>query len=303
MSIVSQGLLPATLFTLMFAMGLRLDASQFIALVPAWRRLAAAFVCLIVGLPAIGLVVARLFVLPPELAIGLVLASASPVGTFSNLFAAFARANLALSVALTAASSLTAILTMPLLVNWALKSILQQHDESIHLPLLATIGRVLLMVGVPIGIGIIVRRRLGARADVWHHRIKNAAAIALIAIFLLIIASQWDAMRTALASVWMPVASFNLLALGLGIAVRRVFADKDAGTSFAIAHTIRQEETGLFVALTLLALPMSALPLLVNSTFGLVTGGALVVGTAPLNCAVKNLVRALRIPIRRLGCA
>jgi BASS family bile acid:Na+ symporter len=275
-NLVSQGLLPATLFTLMFAMGLRLDGGQFAALAPAWPRMAAAFMCLMVGLPAIGLIVVRLFALPPELAIGLLLASASPVGTFSNLLAAFARANLALSVALTAFSSLTAILTLPLLVNWALKSILP-HGGSIQLPLLATIGRVLLMVGLPIGIGIIARRRLGTRADVWHHRIKNAAAVALIAIFLLIIASQWAGMRAALASVWMPVATFNLLALALGIAVLRMFAgDADAGTSFAIAHTIRQEETGLFVALTLLALPMSALPLLVNSTFGLITGGALV---------------------------
>jgi bile acid:Na+ symporter, BASS family len=286
-SLVNQGLLPATLFTLMFAMGLRLDAGQFVALGSAWPRIVAAFVCMILGLPAIGLIVARLFALPPELALGLVLASASPVGTFSNLLAAFARANLALSVALTAASSLTAILTMPLLVNWALKSILL-HGAPIQLPLLTTIGRVLFMVGVPIGIGIIARRRLGARADIWHHRIKNAAAIALVAIFLLIIASQRDAMR---ATVWMPVALFNLLALALGILVRQVFgADADAGTSFAIAHTIRQEETGLFIALTLLALPASALPLLVNSAFGLVSGSTLVWARRRSNAAATNRV-------------
>ncbi len=271
MSVVIHALLPATLFSLMFAMGLRLTPRSFADLLPRWRLVCTVLGSLMLALPATAIVIVRTFGLGPELGLGVVLISASPVGTFSSILAAYGRANLALSVSLTALTSLLAMITLPLIVNVASASALPA--QTVQLPWGATVLRVLCLIGLPVALGMLMHRRLGSRAERWHVRIKNAGAFALVLIFGAIIQAEWHELAAALAAAWKPVVLLNGAALALGLAFRAALAQERAiGLAIALAHTIRQEETGLYVALTLLAAPLSALPLLLNSLVGIVCG-------------------------------
>jgi len=263
--------LPVTLFCLMFAMGLRLTLRSFLDLLPRWPLVLAVLGSLLVVLPAVAIAIVRLSGLSPELGLGVVLISATPVGTFSSILASYGRANIALSVSLTALTSLMAVVSLPLIVNVAAASALATHVP--HLPWADTVTRVLLLIGLPVALGMLVQARLGERADRWHTLIKNVGAIALILIFASIIHAERHELGAALSAAWRPVALLNGAALILGLLFRRVLAPQlDIGLSIALAHTIRQEETGLYVALTLLAMPLSALPLLLNSLIGIACG-------------------------------
>jgi BASS family bile acid:Na+ symporter len=271
MSAVIHIALPVTLFCLMFAMGLRLSTRSFVDLLPRWPLVLAVLGSLVVVLPAVAIAIVRLSGLSPELGLGVVLISATPVGTFSSILASYGRANLALSVSLTALTSLLAVVTLPLIVNVAAASALATHVP--HLPWADTVLRVLLLIGLPVTLGMLVQAWFGDRADRWHVLIKNVGAGALVLIFAAIIYAERHELLAALSAAWLPVVLLNGAALALGLIFRRMLAPQlDIGLSVALAHTIRQEETGLYVALTLLAIPLSALPLLLNSLVGITCG-------------------------------
>lgn len=271
MSIVVQVALPATLFCLMFAMGLRLTLRSFTDLIPRWPLVLAALGSLVIVLPTIAITIVRLSGIRPELGLGVLLISATPAGTFSSILAAYGRANLALSVSITALTSLLAVVTLPLIVNVAAAGALATHVP--HLPWADTILRVLVLIGIPVPLGMLAHRVLEGRAERLHQLIKNAGAGALILIFASIIATERHELVAALSAVWLPVVLFNGAALAVGLIFRRALAPQlDIGLSIALAHAIRQEETGLYVALTLLAVPLSALPLLLNSVVGILCG-------------------------------
>src|SRR5579872_3375599 len=254
MQLVMHVLLPVTLFSLMFAMGLRISLHDFAELVPRWPLVLGVFGSLAIVLPAAATTLVRVFGLQPELGLGIVLISACPVGTFSTVLAAYGRANIALSVCLTALTSLLAVLTLPLIVNVAGAGALPAH--AVHLPWLPTVLRVLSLIGLPVALGMLARAHLGPRAERWHRIIKNAGAAALILVFATLIHAERHELAAALAAVWAPVVVLNGCALAAGLAFRHALgASQDIGLSIALAHTIRQEETGLYVALSLLAIP------------------------------------------------
>lgn len=271
MSMLLHGALPVTLFSLMFAMGLRITRHGFAELIAHWPLVLAVVGSLAAALPVAAMLIVRAFRMPPELGVGVILISASPVGTFSSILAAYGRANLALSVFLTALTSLLAIVTLPLIVNTA--PLGAPLIGTVHLPWASTVLRVLLLIGLPVTLGMLVRRWLGpALAERGHTCIKNAGAITLALIFALIIYAERYELRHAFALAWQPVLLLNVCALALGLTIRMMSRDRDIGLCVALAHAIRQEETGLYVAVTLLAMPLAALPLLLNSLIG-ISGG------------------------------
>ena len=101
-SVAVQYFLPFTVAMIMFAMGLGLRVDDFRRILDKPRAVMIGLGAQLVLLPVLGFAVAFGFGLRPELAVGLVLLSACPGGAHSNLYASFARADVALSVTLTA---------------------------------------------------------------------------------------------------------------------------------------------------------------------------------------------------------
>ena len=88
-----------------------------------------ALICQLLLLPAIcfGLVLA--FRLPPVLAVGMMLLAASPGGTTANLYSHLFRGDVALNISLTAINSVIAVLTLPLIVNFAIGYFMAGDDQ------------------------------------------------------------------------------------------------------------------------------------------------------------------------------
>ncbi|KTC43316.1 hypothetical protein AO265_31140 [Pseudomonas sp. ABAC61] len=120
--------LPIALAIIMTGMGMTLVPSDFQRVAVRPKALIWGCVAALLLLPAVSIVLAMALGLPTEMAVGLVVIAACPIGTTSNMISFLARGRLALSIAMTVVGSLTAILTLPLFVNFALERFV--HADS-----------------------------------------------------------------------------------------------------------------------------------------------------------------------------
>ncbi len=102
---------------IMFGMGTAMSVKDFLGVVKMPKGVLVGVLCQFTIMPILGFLIATFFAFPPEIAAGVVLIGSSPSGLASNVMAYLAKANLALSVTLTAVSTLLAPLMTPLLME------------------------------------------------------------------------------------------------------------------------------------------------------------------------------------------
>ena len=139
---------------LMFDLGLSLKLEDFAKVIRQPWPLAIALFGQIILLPAIALGLAWSFHLPPVFFIGLVLIACCPGGSSSNVFSKLAVGDVALSVTLTALSSVITLFTIPLIMSWATAAI--GESVGITLPVGNLIKQNLLLMLLPVILGIIL---------------------------------------------------------------------------------------------------------------------------------------------------
>ena len=137
---------------LMFDLGLTLRLEDFSKVFRRPWPLAVAMVGQLVLLPSIALGLAWAFHLEPVFFIGLVLIACCPGGSSSNVFSKLAGGDVALSVTLTAISSVVTLFTIPLIMSWA--TALVGESVGITLPVGNLIKQNLLLMLLPVVLGI-----------------------------------------------------------------------------------------------------------------------------------------------------
>ncbi|MGQ7828606.1 bile acid:sodium symporter family protein [Altererythrobacter sp. Z27] len=113
-----QSLVSVLLGVIMLGMGLTLSPQDFARVLKLPRAVASGVALQFTVMPLAGIAFATLFGLETGLAVGLILVACCPGGTASNVVTYLARANLALSVTLTLASTMIAVVATPLLTGW-----------------------------------------------------------------------------------------------------------------------------------------------------------------------------------------
>jgi len=102
---------------IMFGMGSQMSLKDFAGVIKMPKGVIAGVICQYTIMPIIGISIAMLFNFPPEIAAGIVLVGSSPSGLASNVMSFLAKANLALSVTLTAFATLLSPLLTPFLMK------------------------------------------------------------------------------------------------------------------------------------------------------------------------------------------
>ena len=116
--LAGQPLLSLALGVIMLAMGLTLSFDDYRSLAKLPRALIAGVALQFAVMPLAGFAIAQAMGLEQGLAVGLILVACCPGGTASNVVAFLARGNVALSVVMTMASTLAAVVLTPLLTGW-----------------------------------------------------------------------------------------------------------------------------------------------------------------------------------------
>jgi len=113
-------LLPLALGCIMVTLGFSLTLADFRRVLTAPRGVLIGLVNLFFVAPLLAFAVAELFGLAPAFAVGLVLLGASPGGTMANLMTHLAKGETALSITMTAISSVAAVVTVPIFLTLAI---------------------------------------------------------------------------------------------------------------------------------------------------------------------------------------
>ncbi|MBR6017060.1 MAG: bile acid:sodium symporter family protein [Paludibacteraceae bacterium] len=116
--------------------------------------------------------------LSPLFIIGIMLIACSPGGSSSNVFSMLAKGDVALSVTLTACSSIITLFTLPLIMAWVTQSVGEAVD--IHLPIGKLLVQNIVLMVVPISIGFVVNLFKPQAAEKIHNILKRIAMPALV---------------------------------------------------------------------------------------------------------------------------
>lgn len=201
-------LISAGLGIIMLGMGMTLSFDDFreCLKMPRWIGLGVAGQFLI--MPLLGWAIATISGLPNEFKLGIILVSCCPGGTASNVVTFLARGNLALSVLMTACSTLLAVWLTPILTKLYASALLEINATDMMLSML---GIVLL----PIFGGLLLNRYLGSAL----RHVKQISPVISVLVIVLIVSAIVGATKLSIMTYWKTLipAVFAVHALGFGL--------------------------------------------------------------------------------------
>lgn len=270
--------LPLALFTVMLGMGLGLTLEDFTRVLLYPKAVVVGLLAQLVLLPILGFILASIFPLSPELAVGVMILAACPGGPTSNLVTYLARGNVALSITLTAISSLITVFTIPLVVNLATGAFMEEVT-ALQLPFLATVLQIAVITIIPVAIGMALHYYLPQFAARVERGVKwlSLALLGLIIAGLLV--QQRQSVAGFFAQVGLVTLTLNLAAMALGYLIAGVARlDRPSATAITVEVGIQNGTLAIAIASapTLLNQPNLAIPAAIYSLLMFATGGAFV---------------------------
>lgn len=291
-SFLTAVFLPLALFTVMLGMGLGLRVDDFTRVLVYPKAVIVGLLAQLVMLPILGFGLASVFPLSPELAVGVMILAACPGGPTSNLITYLAQGNVALSITLTAISSLVTVVTIPLVVNLAMGAFMGEA-AALRLPLIATVVQIAVITIIPVTIGMTLHRYLPQFAAQVERGVKwlSLALLGLIITGLLV--QQRASVVGFFAQVGLVTLALNLAAMALGYGIALVAQlDRPSATAITVEVGIQNGTLAIAIASapTLLNQPELAIPAAIYSLLMFVTGGAFAAWAARRGSGEKTLV-------------
>lgn len=222
--------LPLALGIIMLGMGMSLTLGDFKRVVLYPKAVSIGLFNQIILLPIIAFGITLLFPLSPELAVGIMILAVCPGGATSNLISHLCKADVALSITLTAITSLITVLTIPLLVNFSLDYFMGIEQPQ-QLDVLDAMLKIILITLVPTALGMWLNKRFPS----FTRRSIKAVNIGSAVLFVLVVAGAVLAEKdniigyfaqagpAALALNLVTMATGYLIPRGLGIMERQSF--------------------------------------------------------------------------------
>jgi BASS family bile acid:Na+ symporter len=237
---------------MMFSMGLTLRKSDFVRVFTAPGA-----VCLGLGgqllmLPAVAFALVNILPLPPEAAIGLIILSACPGGVTSNGIVYAVRADVALSITLTATASMITVFSLPLIVSFGLVYIFGTGTD-LHLPLLQTMKSLFTITVLPVSAGMLVYRYLPK----WREAIEVPCRwITIVLLVAIITHGTVSNLNTLADRLWLIIAASVLLVsvtMGAGYALSRIRAlSKEQAITISVEIGVQNVAMSFLIAGTYL---------------------------------------------------
>jgi BASS family bile acid:Na+ symporter len=214
-------LLPVSLGIIMFGLGLLLSVGDFTRVLIYPKPIFIGLLCQMALLPAVCIGIAKLFNLSPEISVGFILLSASPVGATSNFFTHLSKGDVVLSITLTAVSSLLCIFTLPIIVNFSMQVFM---DESKYIPLqFSEVLKIFVIILLPVLAGMLLHKKYYSLAE----RLQKPVKIFSILFLVVLIVTQVIKEKSNIATYWqqtgLAVLSFSLMSMGAGFFIPRLF--------------------------------------------------------------------------------
>ena len=217
-NLLSAVFLPLALFIIMTSMGMGLTLNDFRRVSVEPKSVIIGLIAQLLILPLVGFLVARIFSLSPELAIGLIIIAACPGGSTSNMVTYLIRGNVALSIALTAFSSLITVFTIPIVINLAMQSFLGE-ETALNISLLETTLKIAVITIIPVSLGMILKRYAPQFAVKAEKLVKYFSLFFLALIIFGILLIERANLATYIYQVGGATLALNILTMALGYGI------------------------------------------------------------------------------------
>lgn len=258
--------MPMAIAAIMFGLGMSLTIRDFKRVFQYIKLVYVGLAAQLLILPILCFCLTLLMGLPPFLAMGMMILSASPGGPSANLFSHLAGADLALNISLTAANSFLAVISIPSIVNLSLWYFFPVNT-GIGLDFAKT-AEVISIIAIPIALGMWVRNRKTAFALSSAKIVKLLSALFLLTVIVIAVVQEWETLATNFGRIGVAVVIFNFINLGFGYYIARRFnASREQAFAISIEIGIHNGTLAIYIAMQLLKSAEMAIPAAIYSIF------------------------------------
>ncbi|PCE64735.1 bile acid:sodium symporter family protein [Sediminicola luteus] len=222
MNSTSGIILAISLIIIMFGMGLSLTLNDFKRTLIYPKAVIIGLISQMIILPLIGYAIAVGLGLSATSSIGIMLLAACPGGPTSNMLAYLAKGDLALSVSLTAISSIITIFSIPLIVQLALIEFANQ-SQLINVDAITMIKQLVVVVILPISLGMLINAKKPEFAAKMERPVKIASAVIFVLVVIGVVISIREVFMDYLKEAGIPAILLNLTTMAIGFTLAVLF--------------------------------------------------------------------------------
>jgi len=232
-----KNLIVPLLQIIMFGMGTTMSIKDFAGVIKMPKAVLAGMFCQFTIMPFIGFGLAKSFGFPAEIAAGIILVGSSPSGLASNVMSFIAKANLALSVTLTAVATLMAPFITPALMQWL-------AGEFIPIDPWAMMWSIVKIVIIPIIGGLLFNKIFHGKAKWLDNAMPMVSMISIGIIITIITAAGRDSLMSIGMLLILACLIHNVLGYTLGYSISKLlkFDERSCRT---IALEVGMQNAGL----------------------------------------------------------
>ncbi|MFN4122294.1 MAG: bile acid:sodium symporter family protein [Flavobacteriales bacterium] len=270
-SILTKVFLPFALAFIMAGMGLSLQINDFKKIISFPKAFFVGVVCQMILLPIVGYLLISIFHIQGALAVGVMIIAACPGGATSNLISHLAKGDTALSISLTAITSLVTVITIPLIVNYSITHF--GEEGSVTLPLGRTIAQIFAITVIPVALGMYIKKKKPKISEKADQPVKFFSAFFLALVIAAAIIKERENLVELMQLTGPIMLTLNVGMMLIGFAIGKIFMlPAKQSITVAIESGIQNGTLGIFIAATLLQNSNAAIPSAIYSLLMFLTG-------------------------------
>jgi bile acid:Na+ symporter, BASS family len=206
---------------IMLGLGMGLTIQDFTRVVKIPKNFLIGFICQLILLPIVALSIAIVSKLPPELAIGLMLIACAPGGVTSNILTKFADGDVALSITLTAVTSLISIISVPFIMILSIDYF--EIDVVKEISIVGIALKMFFVVTAPVIIGMLIKHFAKDFIEKQQSKIQKISVILFVLVFAAIWIEEWNNITNYITSAGLVALILNLSMMIIGFYVAKYF--------------------------------------------------------------------------------
>ena len=222
MEIVTK-IAPIALALIMLALGLGLTGQDFLRVVKQPKDFLVGLICQLILLPIIAFLLLKIFNLPLEIALGVMIIAAAPGGVTSNVLTKFANGDVALSISLTAIISLISIISVPFIV-FKSAELLEVTEISKEISMIGISMKMFLVVTLPVIIGMLIRKFATNFVMSKSQLIERISVFLFVIVFAAIWVEEWQNIMGYIKQAGLITLVLNIVMMFIGYYVAKFLA-------------------------------------------------------------------------------
>ncbi len=214
---------PIALALIMLALGLGLTGQDFLRVAKQPKDFLVGLICQLILLPIIAFLLLKIFSLPLEIALGVMIIAAAPGGVTSNVLTKFANGDVALSISLTAIISLISIISVPFIV-FKSAELLEVAEISKEISMIGISMKMFLVVTLPVLIGMLIRKFATNFVMSKSQLIERISVFLFVIVFAAIWVEEWENIIGYIKQAGLITLVLNIVMMFIGYYVAKFLA-------------------------------------------------------------------------------